>query len=501
VAVTRAILSVIVVVLVLMASLTTPAPVSADGGPMVDPLLFAKLKEGQQVAVIRLRDASQASVDLFVSILDQTGESHEVTYFVPLGVKPGEFQVYEEDSLTFGNSQTADLDRIIFQDYRQDRQYLQNLFAGALLTNGVWLTPLWLPMLLSGCSAPAAPLSSFTTESSQVDVFNIDETTDIEELISTKGLDASVKDTLSRLEGQQIAVIRLNTSPRLAPSEPSGTGSSTGEPGLHLSWVTSLTVNKHGVAYAYPLGTGASWANPIEMTRVYVIAPLALNFKVQYPKLGPNRSGFVQNEWRYEPRIMDFADVSAYAVDDAIGQSVYYPTSSAGYYQPMMVWRATYTNSNSADDILITVSPNRVMNLRIFLRQRGPETALVIGLAVAVLFWILAWYFLVPRLVGKNTPAPRLWRISLTYVAWNLLLFLPGGVLYLFFSFGVRAMPLIFVAILFGGASVLIFSIRHLNRLTAVSGKAIRIFAVVTGASGGAYLLFALGYAWLVGAI
>jgi hypothetical protein len=141
------------------------------------------------------------------------------------------------------------------------------------------------------------------------------------------------------------------------------------------------------------------------------------------------------------------------------------------------------------------------MNLRTFLRQQGPEVALIIGLVFAVLFWILAWYFLLPRLVGKDTPAPGLWRISLTYIAWNLLLFLPGGILYLFFSFGVRAIPLIFAAILFGGTSVLIFSIRHLDRLTTVSGKAIKIFAAVTGASGGAYLLFALGYAWLVGAI
>jgi hypothetical protein len=323
---------------------------------------------------------------------------------------------------------------------------------------------------------------------------------DLEALISTTGLDASVKDTLSRLQGQQIAVIRLKTSPRLALSEPSG-GSSTGEPGLHLSWVTSLKANKHGGAYAYPLGTGASWANPIEMTRVYVVAPLDMNFKVQYPKLGANRSGFVQNEWRYEPRIMDFVDAPAYAVDDAIGQSVYYPTSSAGYYQPMRVWRATYTNSNSAEDILVTVSPNRGMSFRVFLRQRGPETAFIVGLVIAVLFWILAWYFLVPRLVGKDIPTQGLWRVSITYIAWNLGLFLPGGILYLFFSFGVRALPLVFAAILFGGASVLIFSIRHLDRLAEASGKAIRIFAAVTGASGGAYLLFALAYAWLVGAI
>src|SRR4030042_1132633 len=95
-------LRVAVVVLAGVTSIvSTTLPVLADGGPMVDPLLFARLKEGQQVAVIRLRDAATASVDLFVSILDQTGESHEVTYFVPLGINPSELNVYEEDSLVF----------------------------------------------------------------------------------------------------------------------------------------------------------------------------------------------------------------------------------------------------------------------------------------------------------------------------------------------------------------------------------------------------------------
>jgi len=60
--------------------LAWPLPAQTDGGPMVDPALFAKLKEGQQVAVITLQDLNSASVDLFVSILDQTGE-FQMAYF------------------------------------------------------------------------------------------------------------------------------------------------------------------------------------------------------------------------------------------------------------------------------------------------------------------------------------------------------------------------------------------------------------------------------------
>jgi hypothetical protein len=57
-----------IAIAVIIASVIIPTPVSADGGPMVDPLLFAQLQEGQQVAVIRLQDNNMTSVDLFAKI-------------------------------------------------------------------------------------------------------------------------------------------------------------------------------------------------------------------------------------------------------------------------------------------------------------------------------------------------------------------------------------------------------------------------------------------------
>jgi len=477
----------------IIASVVIPTTVRADGGPMVDPLLFAQLKEGQQVAVIRLQDNNTASVDLFVSILDKTGESHDVTYFVPLGIGPSNFQVTQEDSVFFANSQTADLDQLIFQNYQQNQQFLEGLFAGALLTNGVWLTPLWLPMLLSSCSSPGAPVATFTTASSQINIFNINETTDLDALISTTGLDPSVKDALSRLKGQQIAVISLKTSPFTS----SGT-TLPSEPGLHLSWVTSLTTSKKGQTYAYPLGTGASWASPIVMTNVYVVAPQDLNFEVQYPKLGINRSGFVQNGGKYEPNIASYTNVSAYAVDDGMGQLL-----NNGIPAPstMRVWRVTYTNSNSTKDIMITVNPNHGTSFGTYLRNKGPGIALIIGILVAILFWILAWYFLAPRLVGKNKRIRGLWQMSLPYLGLNLVLFIPGGILLLFFYFGVRIIPLVLLVLLFGFASIRVFVPNQRERLKDASGKAFKIFFAITATSGVAYLLFAVGYAWLVRAI
>jgi hypothetical protein len=162
---------------------------------------------------------------------------------------------------------------------------------------------LWLPLLFTGCAGAPPPISTFQTDSSEVSIFGLDESTDLEALISTTGLDPSVTETLSRLRGQQIAVVNLRTQPQQTVTGPATENALTGEPGLHLSWQTTLVPSESGATYAYPLGTGAAWAHPIEMTRVYVLVPEDLGFTVIYPKLGTNRSGYVKNGLSYEPRI------------------------------------------------------------------------------------------------------------------------------------------------------------------------------------------------------
>jgi len=488
----------IAILLALIFTVTAwPLPAKADGGPMVAHNLFAKLKEGQQVAVIQFHDTDTASVDLFISILDQTGESHEIVFFVPLGVKADEFAVREQDSYAFNDQLTNKLDMTLFQSYRQDQQFMQSLFAGALLTNGVWLTPLWLPLLFTGCAEAPPPISTFKTDSSEVNIFGLDESTDLEALISTTGLDPSVTETLSRLRGQQIAVVNLRTQPQQTATGPASTSAElAGEPGLHLSWITTLAASESGATYAYPLGTGAAWAHPIEMTRVYVLVPEGLDLTMQYPKLGVNRSGFVKKEWSYEPRIADSGEEPAYAVAKATDVSI-----SSPFRGRFDIWRLTYANSNAAEDIIITVNQGSGTSLGTNLRRAGPYSALIIGLIVAALFWVMAWYFLMPRLLGRDRKSGGLWRLSLTYIGWNLLLFLPGAVLLFIFSFGAQALALLLLVILFGAASVLTFALRHLNRLGVSTAQGVRAFIIVTLASNGVYLLFVLGYARLVGVL
>ncbi len=80
---------VIELVLIICLLLALPSPAKADGGPILsDPELWAQLKEGQQTAVVTLKDNNTVNVDLFASILDESGQSHEVVFFVPLGKDP-----------------------------------------------------------------------------------------------------------------------------------------------------------------------------------------------------------------------------------------------------------------------------------------------------------------------------------------------------------------------------------------------------------------------------
>lgn len=344
--------------------LALPATALADGGPVLsDPQLWAQLEEGQQIAVVRLGSGNIARVDLFISMLDRSGVSHEVVFFLPLGIDPSGFSVTEETSLEFDRAVTEELDRILLTEAGRMVSYRRNvrwsLLLGTLFINGAWSWPFWLLWTLAGCAAPGAqlaPIATYETESSQVAIYGMDEDTDLQALIETTGLDPAVQETLARLEGQQIAVVTLQTQP---PPEGEDTGwEPTGQPGIHLAWTTTLVSHSAEATYAYPLGTGSAWARPIEITRVYVVAPPGVDFKLQYPRLGPDRSGFtLPFMWgQPQPRIMD-AEGSAYAVEDAVGDFG-------------RIGRVTYMFSNSAEDLVITRLPEMSRETLAALRDR-----------------------------------------------------------------------------------------------------------------------------------
>jgi hypothetical protein len=494
-----------------------PSPAIADGGPVLsDPELWAQLEEGQQTAVVTLKGDNTVDVDLFVSLLDSSGESHEVVFFVPLGMDPTGFNVTEKTSLDFDRELIQGLDEALRKEAESRTNMWLSLLPATLLTNGGWMLALCFPLVLSGCSGGMGPPEeTYQTESSRVDIYGLDEDTDLEALINTTGLDPSVQETLSRLTGQRIAIVTLQTQP------PSGEGDDmwyepTGQPGIHLGWTTTLVRQSDSVAYSYPLGTGSSWASPIGLTRIYVVAPPSVDFTAKYPRLGTDYSGYsriaqapVYVSYSLRPRIMDHYDTPAYAVDEARGDFGH-------------IWRATYTQSNSAEDVVISPGPSDgfLARVRQSLAGFGTVPTVLLGLLIALLLWVVAWRYIMPRMLGMEYRwrESRLWSDSLTYLGINAgvvlaVAFLVGGALLLSLFLGVYigsaagyVAVLVVVAILiliglFGVPSILLFVRRQRREMGVSGGKAAGAYIVAVLVANAAYLALAFGYAALAGAI
>lgn len=409
---------------------------------------------------------------------------------MPLGQNSSFFQAFEEDRFTFDEPTTRRLDNIIRQSATNRQHAIQALFSGALLTNGAILIPLWAPVLLTGCAAAEQkPEATLQTESSQISIYGIDDNTDLAALIQTTGLPASVSDTLSKLKGQQVAIVKLQTKPEGGEVESPLPGQpAASEPGLHLSWSTSLIPTEDGNTYTYPLGTGAAWSKPIEVTRVYISVPKGLDFNVRYPALGTEQSGFDIIEGS---KIQNFTDTPSYAVDEARGDFG-------------RVWRATYTQSNPTDDIVITVKPQSAFSSFLAgFEEQALGCCIIFALIIGVMVWVLAWRFLMPVFLGKEASHVKPdWYEALTYPAINLVFIIfPGSVLYLFFLLGLTAPALAIQFLIGGGISIGLFALIHSRKLGVSRGKAIRAFIFTSLSGSAAYLVLAVAFAWIVNAI
>ena len=495
--------------------LAFPSTAIADGGPVLsDPELWAQLEEGQQTALVTLNGDNTVNVDLFVSLLDNSGESHEVIFFVPLGTEAADFSVIEKTSLDFDEELIEELDEALRREAEGKANFWLSLLPATVLTNGGWMLALCFPLLLSGCTG-ITPDETYETDSSRVDIYGLDEDTDLEALINTAGLDPSVRETLSRLTGQQIAIVTLQTQPPVPDDDGDPWYEPTGQPGIHMAWTTALVPQSGSVAYSYPLGTGSSWAHPIGLTRIYVVAPPGMDFTTEYPRLGTDYSGysgFAQGPsflfGQPRPRILDHYDTPAYAVDEAWGDFGH-------------VWRATYTQSNSAEDVVISPGPSDgvLTTVRRSLREWGLVPIIPLGLLIALLLWVAAWRYVMPRMLGMKYRwrDSRLWQDSLTYLGINAGVVLAAAALAagafalaLFmgsfsgtagFVAGLIVAGLVISAAVLGVPSILLF-VRRRRRESGVSGgRAAWAYIAVVLAANAAYLALAFGYGALAGAI
>jgi hypothetical protein len=463
--------------------LVLPSLADADGGPIVsDPKLWAMIDEGQQLAVVHLQQDGTCQVDLFVSMVDRSGQSHEMTFFLPLGVQASDFEVVEEPSNSFLEALTDPIDKQLILDIRREAVYQGHvraaLFLGALPTHAAWISlyavlPLLQDLMWSNAGIDWVPVATLKTPSSQVAVYDINAETDLQALIETSGLDPKVKETLTTLQGQQIAMVKLQTQP---------VGGKRHQPGIHLSWRSTLIPDPAGATYSYPLGTGKAWGSPIELTRVYVVSPPELGFTVDYPQLGDDlsgRGGRYGSFWK-----IDDAKSPAFAVDEAYGEFGH-------------IWRATYVKSNSGQDLVVTSLPGASHEMQQAIRRARVEGVIkpltwllapLVGLAV----WVTSWHVVMRRRLG----VPYRWLQGKLYrdaLLW--------AVLYAVTSLVALPVVCVVVLVLLGLTNAWLFSRLRAEKLQVTRGRAFGAYMLAVLMANVLYLTFAAAYSAIVGAI
>jgi len=491
--------------------LVLPSLADADGGPILsDPELWAMIEEGQQIAVVHLQQDGTCQVDLFVSMVDRSGQSHEVTFFLPLGIEAGDFGVVEETSLAFDEALTEPIEAQLKAESQREADYQDRLrvalLLGTLPTHAGWIWPGALLSLWGGWGMGAmAPVATFETPSSQVAIYDIDAETDLQALIETTGLDPKVKETLAALQGQQIAVIKLLTQPVSAEGESEFRWESTGQPGIHLGWRSTLIPHPTGATYNYPLGTGKAWASPIELTRVYVASPPELDFTVEYPQLGQDLSGLAETSYYRLAWEVEDTQSPAFAVNEAYGVFGH-------------IWRAIYVKSNSAQDLVVTSLPGPGQELQQAIRQarvQGVIAALTwpIGPLAGLAAWVTAWRVVMRRRLGVpyHWREGKLYRDALTwaglYLITTLAALLPaglvlalGGLFWPLYWLWVVAIPLVIVAAL-GLVNAFLYARWKAEKLQVTRGRALGAYLLAVLMANVLYVAFAVGYSAIVGAI
>jgi hypothetical protein len=192
------------------------------------------------------------------------------------------------------------------------------------------------------------------------------------------------------------------------------------------------------------------------------------------------------------------AEGPAYAVEDAVGDFG-------------RVWRVTYMYSNSAEDLVIIrlpeMSPETLAALRRVKSQQPLQSlSYVLSFVVALLVWLVAWRYTMPRMLGLEYRWRGL-RLYRDAFGWALLYPLTNGIvlavvaLLVPITAGVSLLigvPVLFITLL-GLVSILLF-VRWSSRTLGVSKKrAALAYAVVVLLANVVYLVFAVCYAALLG--
>ncbi len=327
--------------LMMLAAGCAQGPARGDGILLAPGKLLQSFAEQIQLAVVEVRPDETVEVDLFISLLDESGESREVHFLLPLQTMPGEFRAAEHPLAEFWEQEIEPLERLFHEAAaaeRRHRRAIQTAVAVGSLPAGPLAAAIqWYRILGGGhrgmgaigqAESSVAPVLSVETRHARADVYEALDAARLAKLARLPELPRIVSESLSAYVGRPYALVRLQTQPRgeVAPDEhwipPEQ------HPGLHFTFTQDLVMRDGARSYDYPLGTGQAWEQPIPLTQVYVTAPDDMILEVEFPGR-PRGAGDGVRKVRGKSL--------AYAAD---GRQVH---------------RATYDHSNPKEDVRVAL--------------------------------------------------------------------------------------------------------------------------------------------------
>ena len=415
----------IIVAATMAATLWGGTPVRGDGMLIGPSWLLQGFSEQAQVAVVAVGPDRAVAVDLFISLLDTSGQPHEVHFLLPLQTMPGEFSAREVTLRGYREKLVDPLDILLLEaaasDRRQERSIGKMHTAGSLLAGPCALMARVVldrqrrrgaemaGGVQEGGSERATPAFSVATEHAQVEVYEALEPAELAALAEVAELPEAAGKALPLYVGEPFALMRLRTVVQSGGGARRRHADSQKHPGLHLRFTQKMLRHEEqsrrsraGLKYYYdyPLGTGQAWGHPIPLTQVYVTAPEDLNLSVHFPQ-------------RPSARVLATKGMVV-SVDESLSYAA----------ARRQVHAATYEDSNPREDVrvLLDTGEKGEFALANEIRERRLLAARV-GFPVLGLFaWMFA--FLVVCANGRYAKEAGVWRAlgASWVVAYGLLL-------------------------------------------------------------------------------
>jgi len=387
-------------IVVAAGTLLLPVPLAhADGMILAPSNILRYFAEQSQVGVVEVKADRTVAVDLYISLLDTSGQSHEVSFLLPLQAMPKGFRAQETTLARFTEARLQPLGGVLRaaeHDRRQQQEAIARAYAASSLVAGPLAfaarnaaLPEPLQWATKGMSAGAAekgpvPTISVRTEHSRLEVYASLQPDQLAALAQLSALPPKTRQALTSYVGRPFALVCLRTVPRAESAVEVDAGGHPRpsyvppeqQPGVVFSFDQAMIKDADGSAHRYdfPLGTGQAWEHPIPTTQVYITGDEALNFTVDFPGR-PRAQGSLLSKGDHE-----------------------FSSSQAGAADGRQVHVATYLESNPKQDIGIVLNSGGRSELVLEMQEmRGrallsrvafPALALA---AWALAFWLVVW--------------------------------------------------------------------------------------------------------------